>query len=113
MRGIRRAAGLLLVLAVLGSCNLQGTEVRFQNSTTFTIITVRFANVVDTSALPPSTMTSYSAVAPGQHTILAQLQDGTWTNGVDFTITVGHSYTVTFGGGVSPSGITVSMSTDN
>ncbi|HVO37704.1 MAG TPA: hypothetical protein VMV03_01635 [Spirochaetia bacterium] len=111
---MRHAAGLLLLLAVLGSCNLQGIEVRFQNSTTtFTIMTIRFANVVDTSTLSPSAVTAYSAVAPGQHTLLAQLQDGTWTNGVDFTVTAGHSYTITFSNGVAPGGITVSMSTDN
>jgi hypothetical protein len=109
-----RAAGILLMLVVLGSCQLPGTQVRFQNLTaSTTFVTIRFAEVVDTAALSPGQETSYFPVAPGQHSFLAQLQDGTWTNGIDFIVTAGHGYTMTLSNGVSPQGIVVSMVTDN
>jgi hypothetical protein len=68
--------------------------------------------VADSSTLPPGPPTSYVAVPPGQHTLLAQLLDGTWTNGIDFTVTAGHSYTILFTE-TTPLSLTVSMITDN
>jgi len=109
MRRMALAVGAALLLTALASCQLQATQVRFSNATTsYTFLTVRFGEVVNASSLPPGGTTSYVAVSPGQHTLLAQLQDGTWTNGIDFTVTAGDSYTILFSE-LSPLSLTISM----
>ena len=108
-------AGLAVIVA-LSSCQLFGgaTQVRFLNSTSAcTLGAIVFGSVsVRSSLAPAGAETGYYPIAPGQALLQAQNQaDGAWTNGIQLSITAGHSFTITFSG-TTFSSMTVSIAAD-
>ncbi len=105
---------LVLLPVLLSSCQLLGggTQVRFLNSTSFTLASIQFGSLSVSSPLAPGPATGYFPVSPGQGVLTAESQAGTWTNGILLTIVAGHSYEITFSG-TSFAAMTVALAADN
>ena len=111
-------AALVLLPVLLSACQLLGggTQVRFSNMTTFTLVAVQLGPLIDSTPLAPSSETGYFSIVPGQNVLTAQGQAGQYTNGALLAIVAGHSYTVTFSfdaTGTAFTDIIVTMAADN
>ncbi len=105
----------MAVLIALAGCELfgGGTKVRFLNATSsYTFTSISFASVLVSSTLGPGQETPYVTVSPGQDLLIAQIQGRDQTNGIQFTIVAGHSYTITFSVDAT-STLVVSITTDS
>jgi hypothetical protein len=111
---IAQKASFLLLAVLLSSCQLLGggTQVRFENSTTFSLVSIQFGSLLINSPLAPGPATGYFPVFPGQSVLTAESQAGTWTNGILLSVAAGQSYTITFSG-TSFETMTVTMEADN
>ena len=115
-QAVIRSFCYLMFASLLSSCQLLGgdTQVSFANSSssTFTIASIQFGPLTVNTALNPGTQTSGYAVPPGENALTAQIQGGSQTTTVLFSIAADNSYVITFSPGTS-SPVAVSIAIAN